>query len=134
MIYSDTYRLNQILSGLMHNALKFTSKGLIEFGYKVLEEKTKLHFFVKDSGRGILFEKAQSIFDKFEKLEEDNTKNEGGIGLGLTLAKGLIELLGGEIWFENNEFKGTTFHFTIDYFKENISDNQPDIKTQASFV
>ncbi|MBE0654415.1 MAG: hypothetical protein IH594_11490 [Bacteroidales bacterium] len=134
MIYSDSYRLNQILSNLMHNALKFTSKGVIEFGYKVLADKAKIHFFVKDSGKGVLFEKAQSIFDKFEKLEEEHTKNEGGIGLGLTLAKGLIELLGGEIWFENNEFKGTTFHFTVDYFRKNISDNLPEIKTQAFFV
>lgn len=115
MIYTDGYRLNQILSSLLHNALKFTSKGLIEFGYEVKESQGKIEFFVKDTGKGVLFEKAQSIFEKFEKLEEDYSTNEGGLGLGLTLAKGLVKLLGGNIWLESNIFNGTTFLFTIDY-------------------
>ncbi|MCF8378091.1 MAG: HAMP domain-containing histidine kinase [Bacteroidales bacterium] len=115
MIYTDGYRLNQILSSLLHNALKFTTKGLIEFGYEVKESQGKIEFFVKDTGKGVLFDKAQSIFEKFEKLEEDYSTNEGGLGLGLTLARGLVKLLGGEIWLESNAFKGTTFLFTIDY-------------------
>lgn len=115
MIHTDEYRLSQILSSLLHNALKFTAKGLIEFGYEVKESQGKIEFFVKDTGKGVLFEKAQSIFEKFEKLDEDYNTNEGGLGLGLTLAKGLVKLLGGNIWLESNIFNGTTFLFTIDY-------------------
>ena len=134
LIYTDGYRLNQVISGLLHNALKFTSKGIIEFGYKLREDQRKLHFFVKDSGKGILFEKAQSIFDKFEKIESEKTKNESGIGLGLTLAKGLVELLGGEIWLETNSFGGTTFHFTIDYLKGDKSVDQNKLNVYKVFV
>lgn len=115
MIHTDGFRLSQVLSSLLHNALKFTSKGLIEFGYEVKESQGKIQFFVKDTGKGILFEKAQSIFEKFEKLDEDYSTNEGGVGLGLTLAKGLVHLLGGNIWLESNSYNGTTFLFTIDY-------------------
>ena len=118
-IYSDPYRMNQVLSIFMHNALKFTSRGIIEFGYEFQSGKGKIHFFIKDSGKGVLYEKAQSIFDKFEKLE-DNGNTAGGIGLGLTLAKGLIELLGGDVWYETNVYNGTTFHFTIDYLHQSI--------------
>lgn len=114
IIYTDPFRLSQVLSSLLHNALKFTQKGIIEFGYFFREDQA-LQFFVKDSGRGILADKAMSIFDKFEKLDEERLGADGGLGLGLTLAKGIIELLGGEIWVENNIFKGSTFNFTIEY-------------------
>ncbi|MCK4922565.1 MAG: HAMP domain-containing histidine kinase [Bacteroidales bacterium] len=124
MIHTDGYRLSQILSSLLHNALKFTAKGLIEFGYEVKESQGKIEFFVKDTGKGMLFEKAQSIFEKFEKLEEDYKTNEGGVGLGLTLARGLVKLLGGNIWLESNIYNGTTFYFTIDYTTDTIVSEQ----------
>lgn len=132
-IYSDPYRLNQVLSNFLHNALKFTSRGIIEFGYQVEADKGKIHFFVKDSGKGILYEKAQSIFDKFEKLE-DNGSNAGGVGLGLTLAKGLIELLGGEVWFETNMYNGTTFHFTIDYLHQGVDADNLRLKLKEVLI
>jgi signal transduction histidine kinase len=117
MIFTDHLRLSQVLSCLLSNALKFTSKGIIEFGYFVREDQ-KLQFFVKDSGKGILADKAGMIFDKFEKQEEDYTTAESGLGLGLTLAKGIISLLGGEIWVDSNIFKGSTFNFTIEYLEK----------------
>jgi len=113
IIYTDQYRLIQVLSSLLSNALKFTNKGVIELGY-FLTEDDKLQFFVKDSGKGIIAEKANAIFNKFEKLDEDYGCTEG-VGLGLTLAKGIIHLLGGKIWVEPNIFKGSTFNFTIEY-------------------
>jgi len=113
-ISTDQYRLTQVLSSLLSNALKFTNKGIIEFGYFIREDQ-KLQFFVKDSGKGILTEKAGSIFNKFEKQDEDYGNTEGGVGLGLTLAKGIIHLLGGDIWVESNIFNGSTFNFTIEY-------------------
>jgi len=114
IIITDQYRLTQVLSSLLSNALKFTNKGIIEFGYFIREDN-KLQFFVKDSGKGVLADKASSIFNKFEKQDEDYASNESGVGLGLTLAKGIIQLLGGDIWVENNVFNGSTFNFTIDY-------------------
>ena len=103
VITGDSYRLTQVLSCLLHNAFKFTNKGIIEFGYKLREDR-KLHFYVKDSGKGILAEQASLIFKKFEKIEDDPGISQGGLGLGLTLAKGLIRLMGGEIWIDSNIF------------------------------
>ena len=135
-IHTDGHRLSQVLSNLLHNALKFTKKGIIEFGYEIQELQGKIEFFVKDSGNGVLFNKAQSIFEKFEKQEDDYTNTEGGVGLGLTLAKGLVDLLGGEIWLESNVFNGTTFHFTIEYTaeKELRRQDQPKINLSSILV
>jgi signal transduction histidine kinase len=133
IIYSDSHRLSQVLSCLLQNALKFTSKGIIEFGYFVREDN-KLQFFVKDSGKGILGEKAKSIFNKFEKLDDDYGKSESGVGLGLTLAKGIVSLLGGDIWVESNIFKGSTFNFTIDYLEQGEEIKEKSISFQTILV
>ncbi len=112
-IFTDPYRLTQVLFSLLSNAFKFTKKGIIEFGYFLKDEK-HIQFYVKDSGKGISVEKAYAIFDKFEKLDEDYGSTEG-VGLGLSLAKGIINILGGEIWAEKNIVRGSTFNFTIQY-------------------
>ncbi len=122
MVNNDSYRLTQVLSSLLHNAFKFTSKGIIEFGYRRREDD-KLQFYVKDSGKGILAERGAVIFEKFEKLEENPGESQSGLGLGLTLSKGLIKLMGGEIWVESNIYHGSTFNFTIDY-QENFKNNK----------
>ena len=130
IMYTDQFRLTQVLSNLLSNALKFTNKGIIEIGYFVRDDG-KLQFFVKDSGKGILAEKATTIFNKFEKLDEDYGCTEG-VGLGLTLAKGIIHLLGGEIWVESNVFRGSTFNFTLEYMEkyiENVSQDKQSIKS-----
>lgn len=113
MIYSDPYRLTQVLSSLLSNAFKFTTKGIIEFGYFLRDEKY-IQFYVKDSGRGISVDHAHAIFEKFEKQDEDYGSSEG-VGLGLSLSKGIINLLGGEIWAEKNIVRGSTFNFKILY-------------------
>jgi K+-sensing histidine kinase KdpD len=106
---------------------------LIEFGYKFQSEEEKIQFFVKDSGKGILYEKAQSIFDKFEKID-DLENNKEGVGLGLTLAKGLIELLGGDVWLETNRLNGTTFYFTIEYQKQNIENKDARVSLKEILI
>jgi len=123
IITTDHYRLTQVLSSLLSNALKFTAKGIIEFGYFIREDQ-KIQFFVKDSGKGILANKAGTIFNKFEKQDEDYGTTEGGVGLGLTLAKGIIHLLGGDIWVESNIFRGSTFNFTIEYLEKQVEFEQ----------
>jgi len=132
LITTDHYRLTQVLSSLLNNALKFTNKGIIEFGYFIREDQ-KIQFFVKDSGKGVLAEKAGSIFNKFEKQDEDYGNGEGGVGLGLTLAKGIIKLLGGEIWVESNIFNGSTFNFTIEYLEKH-SEFQPGKQSIRSIL
>lgn len=114
-IITDPFRLHQVMSNLLSNAFKFTDKGVVEFGYTI-EDQDELRFFVKDSGTGILLEKSILIFDTFEKGIDDPESQEilkSGVGLGLSLSKGLIKLMGGDIWVESNLFKGSTFYFTI---------------------
>ena len=115
MIHSDQYRLNQVMTSLLSNAFKYTEKGVIEFGYQMNEGEDKITFFVTDSGKGVLQEKSKQIFESFEKGDEyEYGKSvDSGVGLGLTLSKGIIELMGGEIWVEDNVFKGSTFKFYI---------------------
>ena len=110
-INTDRYRLHQVISNLMNNAFKYTEKGIIEFGYHLDEEAETVLFFVKDSGKGGLKD-SRKIFESFEKDEGDQNID-AGIGLGLTISKGIIELLGGKIWVEENVFHGSTFKFTI---------------------
>jgi len=112
-IYTDSTRLNQILSNLLENALKFTSKGVIEFGYTLNHQM--LQFYVKDSGIGINSEHHSYIFDRFKQVNDDYVKSGSGTGLGLSIVKGLVVLLKGEIWIESEINKGTTFYFTIPY-------------------
>ncbi len=128
MIYTDQYRLTQILFCLLSNAFKFTNKGIIEFGY-FIKNDSLLQFYVKDSGKGIGYDKVQSVFRKFEKLGEGYSPGEG-LGLGLTLAKGLISLLGGDIWLEKNILNGATFHFTIKHTENDglLRDNDISFK------
>jgi PAS domain S-box-containing protein len=113
-IITDPQRLQQILSNLLANAIKFTNKGRINFGYE-LKPNNRLQFFVSDTGIGIPKEKQELIFQRFRQLDYGYTRAYGGTGLGLAISKGLIEMLGGEIWVESEEGKGSTFFFTIPY-------------------
>ena len=110
----DESRLLQILSNLINNALKFTEKGNIEMGY-LLENKNTLKFYVKDTGIGISKDKQEIIFERFRQAEIDHIKLYGGTGLGLTICKRLVELMGGEIRVESEEGKGSAFYFTLPY-------------------
>jgi signal transduction histidine kinase len=112
-IHTDQYRLHQVITGLLGNAFKYTDKGIVEFGYHVDQEKERITFFVTDSGKGIQKQRFKQIFESFESGEETGKKLDSGVGLGLTLSKGIIELMGGKIWVEDNVFKGSTFKFFI---------------------
>ena len=111
-IHSDPYRLQQILLNLLSNALKFTKEGYIEFGYSLNSDR-QLLFFVRDTGIGIPVEMREVIFDRFRQVEESYTKNKEGTGLGLAISRKLTELLGGKIWVEANEKKGSSFYFRL---------------------
>jgi len=115
VINTDKLRLQQVLVNLINNALKFTEKGFIEAGYKYsnFSEKKEIIFYVKDSGIGITEQNQNKIFHRFTKLEKDSEKLYRGAGLGLSISKNIIELLGGQIWLESELTKGSTFYFTI---------------------
>ncbi len=106
-IVSDRHRLNQVLSHLLSNAIKFTDEGEIEIGYKV--EGEELGIFVRDTGIGIQKDKIGKIFDRFTKVSSDKNKLYGGTGIGLTISKGLMELMGGKIEVESKVGEGSTF-------------------------
>ncbi len=114
IIKIDKTKLNQILTNLLSNAFKFTDKGTIEFGYKLINDT--LQFFVKDSGIGIEEKLLDQIFDRFIQANVVLNKKHKGTGLGLAISKKLVEMFHGKIWIESNQ-KGTSVFFTIPYKK-----------------
>jgi PAS domain S-box-containing protein len=116
-INTDPFRFKQILNNLIGNAMKFTEKGFIEFGYK-FQNPTTILFYVKDTGVGMPKDKLNVIFKRFGQIEQKDDKNQSGTGLGLTISKKLAELLGGEMWVESEEGKGSEFYFTLPYDPE----------------
>ncbi|MFO7657515.1 MAG: ATP-binding protein [Bacteroidales bacterium] len=114
LCFTDSGRLHQLLSNLIGNSIKFTEKGYVEFGYAKEDDKS-IRFFVKDTGIGLTKDEQKQIFDRFKFHEETITKKYEGTGLGLTIAKGIVKLLGGRIWIESEPDRGTTMFFTIEY-------------------
>lgn len=112
---TDFSKLKQILSNLIKNALKFTQSGSINYGYtlKNTEANPIIQFYVKDTGIGIPQEKIGIIFEMFRQVEDSNIRKFGGTGIGLSITKKLVELLGGNIWVESTVGEGTTFYFTL---------------------
>lgn len=121
IVNTDIYLFEKIIYHLLDNALKFTKKGQISFGYTVKD--SYLEFFVSDTGIGIAKEAQQQMFKCFTQENPLNTRDHEGSGLGLSIAKSLIELLGGKIWIESEKEKGTTIYFTHLY-KENHDKTQ----------
>ncbi len=123
IIHTDREKLLAILTNLVKNAIKFTDSGLIEIGYS--KKGDYLEFFVKDTGIGIPMEQRAFIFDRFRQGSESLSRSYEGAGLGLSISKAYIEMLGGEIWVEsNNESaeptgsgtgKGSVLCFSIPY-------------------
>jgi PAS domain S-box-containing protein len=111
-IIIDDSKLKQIIYNLIGNALKFTEKGSIDFGYKL--KGHNLEFFVKDTGIGIPEKYQKHVFDRFNKVEY-KTNIYGGTGLGLAICKGLTERMNGEIWIESIEDQGSCFYFTLPF-------------------
>jgi len=118
VLIGDRYRINQILINLVTNAIKFTKKGSVELGLslKAADNTTQtIEIRVKDTGIGIPKDKQESIFESFRQAEGDTTRKFGGTGLGLTIVKTLIELMGGSIQVESEVNKGSTFVCTIPF-------------------
>ncbi len=110
-VYTDEARIYQILINLLDNAVKFTKKGSIEYGFEIKGDT--IEFYVKDSGIGIPKQKFDLIFQRFGQVVTTQHKEVGGTGLGLAISKQLALLLGGDMWVDSKVGFGSTFHFTI---------------------
>lgn len=118
MVLTDRDKVNKIVSNLLENALKFTQEGFIELGYNITKKDKKapmIEIYVKDTGIGIAKEKQDAIFERFAQAEKELSKKVGGLGLGLSIAKENIELMGGTITVTSKPEQGTTFIVCIPY-------------------
>lgn len=111
ILKTDLQKLTQVFYNLLGNAVKFTRvNGSIRFGFK--EENKTFCFFVQDTGIGIDAKDHHLIFDRFRQADSDQRADKSGSGLGLSISKSLVELMGGRIWVESEPEKGSTFFFT----------------------
>ncbi|MFC2146623.1 two-component regulator propeller domain-containing protein, partial [Acidobacteriota bacterium] len=126
-LINDPQRLKQVLFNLVGNAVKFTEKGSVTVNVKMAKgEKHTLHFSVSDTGIGIPVERQQYIFESFTQVNGSMSRKHAGIGLGLAIARQLIELMKGKIWLESQPDQGSTFHFTLP-FQGREDQQEPEI-------
>ena len=117
IIAIDNEKLYAILINLVKNSIKYSFEGTIEFGYSfvVIDNQTYLQFFVKDTGIGIPEQRQDAIFERFIQADIGDKRAFQGAGLGLSIAKAYVEMLGGKIWVDSTEGQGSVFYFTIPY-------------------
>ena len=118
LIESDGKKLNTIFCNLLKNAIKYTYTGEIEYGYTV--NNNMIEFYVKDTGIGIESGRHEIIFDRFVQADMSMTKPYEGAGLGLSIARAYVDMLGGNIWLESEPEKGTKFYFTIPHIRKSF--------------
>ena len=111
LVLTDSYRLRQVWTNLISNALKYTQEGSITFGFSYLTDE--IEFFVKDTGIGISKDDQAEIFNRFKRAENEASLTATGTGLGLAISKSIIELMEGRLWVESQVGKGSEFYFTL---------------------
>ena len=126
----DAFKLKQILSNLIGNAVKFTASGSILIAVTIVaiksQDKFGLCFQIKDTGIGIPKDKVDILFSRFTQIDSSHSRVYGGTGLGLAISKGIVELMGGEIWIESVENEGSSFFFTC-FVKASDAIDQPQL-------
>ena len=118
ILIGDAQRLQQVLANLVSNAVKFTPCGTISVSVSLKQpvgEGVTLLFTVKDSGVGISEEDIETIFDSFQQGDSNFSKKQQGFGLGLSITKQIIEIMGGKIWVESTPGRGSSFFFTVSF-------------------
>jgi len=113
VIYTDREKTYAILTNLVKNAIKYTEGGSIEFG--CLRKGNFLEFYVNDTGIGIPKDRQEAIFERFIQADIADKMARQGAGLGLSISKAYIEMMGGKIWVESTEGIGSAFYFTLPY-------------------
>ena len=124
IIKTDSEKVYTILTNIVKNAIKFSEKGSIEFGYTLKKESkpSVLEFYVKDTGIGIPKDRQKAIFERFIQADITDSRAFQGSGLGLSISKAYVEMLGGKIWVESEEGEGSSFYFTLPYTSEKIKE------------
>jgi len=112
-IYIDNYKIKKVFNCLINNALKYTNDGFVSFGYE--KKNNCLEFFVKDTGIGIREELHKDIFNSFCQSESLMKRQYNGVGIGLSISKGFVNLMGGDISLTSKPNIGSTFYFTLEY-------------------
>ena len=115
-VIGDPTRIRQVLINLLGNAIKFTDEGVITLSVEIMEQNqhaVSLKFIVKDTGIGIPSAKIDLLFESYRQADTSTSRNYGGTGLGLTISKRLVELMGGQIGVESRVGKGSSFYFTL---------------------
>lgn len=122
LLLTDHTKLAQVLSNLIKNAIKFTKEGSVNFGYEITkspdplsEKPAELTFYIEDTGVGIPSDQVDLIFERFRQGSASLTRNYEGAGLGLSISKAFVEMLGGTIWVNSKPGKGSKFSFTLPY-------------------
>jgi PAS domain S-box-containing protein len=113
VLKTDREKIFAILTNLVKNAIKFTETGSIDIGYTLKGEF--LEFYVKDTGVGIDKEKQVAIFERFIQADNSDSRAYEGSGLGLSISKAFVEMLGGKLWVDSEKGKGSVFYFAIPY-------------------
>jgi PAS domain S-box-containing protein len=120
-VLTDGTKLVEILTNIIGNALKFTEQGHIKFGYVIEEPFVK--FYISDTGIGISADLHTKIFDRFYQVENSTSRQYEGTGIGLSICKSYVELLGGKIWVSSEKDMGSVFYFTIPYKSAKLNEN-----------
>ncbi len=120
---TDRMRLQQILNNLVGNAMKFTDKGEVSVGFDITPENCRI--FVRDTGIGIAEGEKEKVFTRFNQLEPGLKRSRDGAGLGLSIVKGLVELMRGDVGFESKVGEGSTFWISLPYSVDSVD---PDRK------
>jgi CheY-like chemotaxis protein len=130
IIKSDIGKFNAILTNLIKNAIKYSHQGNIDFGYDLIKTKEgqALQFYVKDTGIGVPADRLHAIFDRFVQADIEDKQVYEGSGLGLTISKAYVEMLGGKIWIESVEGEGSQFYFTLPY---QLASDRKKLETSA---
>jgi len=113
LAYADPDRVRQVVTNLLHNAIKFTSEGRITLSARPSQTPKFVEVCISDTGMGIREEDLNNLFDMFRPLDLSATRPYGGVGLGLSICRGLVEMQGGNIWVESKYEEGSKFYFTL---------------------
>ncbi|MBC8433615.1 MAG: PAS domain S-box protein [Desulfobacterales bacterium] len=132
LFMGDPLRLKQIIINLVGNAVKFTEKGRVLMRIMPAEEEDQLHFIIEDTGVGIPADRISQIFEPFTQADTSTTRRFGGTGLGTTISRELVALMGGRIWAESEEGKGSAFHFTVTMLPTDQVPEEADLSIVSS--
>ncbi|MEA3353347.1 MAG: transporter substrate-binding domain-containing protein [Campylobacterota bacterium] len=128
IFFGDPVRIGQVLVNLVNNAIKFTNKGGVDVEVEAFENNI-VRFRIKDSGIGISKEQQEKLFESFSQADDTITRKYGGTGLGLTISKQLVDLMGGKIYLKSELDKGSEFIFEIELPKGEVTNIKKEEKT-----